>query len=204
MGRELLPPPRNFTRGIFKYRSTPPGFLPTDADLTRTIRSGLPGTAMPIFNQLSDREVRTVVEYVKSFSSRWRSATNYAPPMVIPNAPQWFNDPKTRSARAERARSTFQNNCAPCHGTDGSGKDATTRELQDSWGQPVTPTNLREPILRSGTGLEVIYRVLLNGIEGTPMPSFRDAFTDDQRWELVAFIGEFRSAAAKASSGDEQ
>jgi hypothetical protein len=39
--------PRNFRSGIFKFRSTPLGFLPTNADLTRTIRTGVAGTMMP-------------------------------------------------------------------------------------------------------------------------------------------------------------
>jgi mono/diheme cytochrome c family protein len=192
MGNELTPPPRNFARGVFKYRSTPPGFLPTDADLAQSIRNGLTGTAMPIFTQLSDREVRTVIEYVKSFSPRWRSVTNYAPPLAIPRPPGWFEIPERRRRNAGRGEALFQTACAPCHGIDGAGRDATAKALEDSLGQPVTPTDLRQPGLRSGRGLEVIYRVLMTGIEGTPMPSFADAFNEDQRWELVAYIGQLR------------
>lgn len=192
MGKELKPPPRNFARGVFKYRSTPPEFLPTNADLAQTIRNGLTGTAMPIFSQLSDREVRTVIEYVKSFSPRWRNATNYARPLAAPRPPGWFENVELRNNHATRGGMLFQTACAPCHGTDGTGRDAAAKALEDSWGQPVTPTDLRQPGLRSGRGLEVVYRVLLTGIEGTPMPSFADAFSDEQRWELVAFIGRLR------------
>lgn len=67
MGRTLVPPPRHFGRGVFKYRSTPPGFLPADEDLERTIRGGLSGTAMPVFSTLSEREVKAVIDYAKSF-----------------------------------------------------------------------------------------------------------------------------------------
>src|SRR5574337_2087133 len=41
----LFPKPRNFTKGIYKIRSTTT--LPTDTDLFRTITRGIPGTAMP-------------------------------------------------------------------------------------------------------------------------------------------------------------
>lgn len=204
MGKELKPPPRNFARGVFKYRSTPPGYLPTDADLAQTIRHGLAGTAMPIFSHLSDREVRTVIEYVKSFSPRWRSVTNYTRPLAIPRQPDWFSSPIVRNTKAGRGRELFQTACAPCHGTDGTGHDAVAKGLEDSWGQPVTPTDLRQAGLRSGRGLEVVYRVLMTGIEGTPMPSFADAFTEDQRWELVAFIGELRNQEPKAGPIDRQ
>lgn len=192
MGRELKPPPRNFGRGLFKYRSTPAGALPTDGDLERTIRGGLPSTAMPVFNNLSEREVRSVTEYVKSFSSRWRYPTNYAPALILPPLPAWFEKEAFLKARAEKGRTLFSTACSTCHGPDGSGRGATAKDLEDSWGQPATPTDLRLPALRSGRTLEAVYRVLLTGIDGTPMPSFAETMTEGQRWELVAFIVQLR------------
>jgi mono/diheme cytochrome c family protein len=192
MGRELKPPPRHFGRGLFKYRSTPAGALPTDADLDRTIRGGLAGTAMPIFSNLSDREIRSVIEYVKSFSPRWRNPTNYAPALVLPPLPLWFDDKSLLSVRAENGRALFGMTCATCHGPDGSGRGATAANLEDAWGQLATPTDLRQQTLRSGRTLEAVYRVLLTGIEGTPMPSFAETLTEEQRWEIVAFIAQLR------------
>ena len=43
----MLPRPRDFTSGRFKYKSTAPGEPPTDDDLLRTVRDGLPASAMP-------------------------------------------------------------------------------------------------------------------------------------------------------------
>ena len=44
-----------------------------------------------------------------------------------------------------------------------------------------------------------LYRVILHGIDGTPMPGYAEATTESQRWELVAFIlrcrEDYRSAA---------
>lgn len=192
MGRELKPRPRNFGRGIFKYHSTPAGALPGDADLERTIRGGLAGTAMPVFSSLSDREIKSVIEYVKSFSARWRNPTNYAPALTLPPLPAWFGNEALLKSRGAKGRSLFSTACAACHGPDGSGREATAKDLEDSWGQPVTPTDLRQPALRSGRTLETVYRVLLTGIDGTPMPSFAEAMTEEQRWELVAFIAQLR------------
>jgi mono/diheme cytochrome c family protein len=56
----------------------------------------------------------------------------------------------------------------------------------------VTPSDLRQEQLRSGRNLGAVYRVLETGIEGTPMPSFSEALTIDQRWDLVAFIAQLR------------
>src|SRR5262249_57497199 len=43
----LVPPPRDFTAGQFKFRTTASGQLPTDDDLFRTISRGASGTGMP-------------------------------------------------------------------------------------------------------------------------------------------------------------
>ena len=39
--------PRDFTAGLFKFRSTPSGSLPTDADLLRTVTEGISRSGMP-------------------------------------------------------------------------------------------------------------------------------------------------------------
>jgi mono/diheme cytochrome c family protein len=199
MSRDLMPPPRNFGRGVFKYRSTPAGALPTDADLERTIRGGLAGTAMPMFTQLSPREVKSVIEYVKSFSSSWRNPTNYAPPIELPAMPSWFDNAPMVKRKAEEGRRLFNASCVPCHGADGSGQGASAMELRDVWDQPVTVTDLRQPVLRSGRDLQAVYRVLITGIEGTPMPSFAEALTDQERWSLIALISELRKTYAEDS-----
>jgi len=67
----LDPYPRDFRRGIFKYKATPgPLAPPTDDDLMRAIRSGNPGSAMPAFDLLSDAEMETLVCYVKYLAIR--------------------------------------------------------------------------------------------------------------------------------------
>ena len=67
----LEPYPRDFRRGIFKYKSTPgPLAPPTDDDLVRAIRNGSPGTGMPAFNLLTDAELAALLDYVKYLSIR--------------------------------------------------------------------------------------------------------------------------------------
>lgn len=193
MGKETIPPPRNFGTGVFKYKRTPVGKLPSNDDLQRTVRNGLSGTAMPAFSQLSEREIESVVEYVKTFSGKWRHTTNYAAAVELPPLPKWFKDKKELEVRAQKGRELFQTLCASCHGADGSGRGAITVELIDSWGQPVKPTDLRVSQLRSGERLEDVFRVLHTGIEATPMPSFAEALSEESRWELVAYIQKLRT-----------
>src|SRR5262245_52657581 len=66
MGLTIQPPPRDFGAGLFKYRSTPSGSLPTNEDLARTVRHGIADTAMPAFTTLLPRDLDAVIEYVKT------------------------------------------------------------------------------------------------------------------------------------------
>ena len=68
----LSPRPRNFALGIFKFRTTPSGSVPTDGDLYRTVTRGVRGTAMPTWHELPDKERLAVVAFIKTFSSRWK------------------------------------------------------------------------------------------------------------------------------------
>lgn len=68
--RYLNPKPRDYRQGKFKFKSTLRNERPTDDDLKRTIRQGLPGTYMPSFLLLEDDELEAIVQYVKWLSMR--------------------------------------------------------------------------------------------------------------------------------------
>src|SRR5262245_62773613 len=68
----LVPPPRDFTGGQFKFRTTASGQLPTDEDLFRTVSRGADGTGMPPWQYLlSDDQRWALVDYIKTFEPRF-------------------------------------------------------------------------------------------------------------------------------------
>lgn len=66
----LNPYPRDFRKGVFKFKSTPKGMKPTRADLHRTVMEGIPGTAMPSFRLLDDPDREALITYVMYLSIR--------------------------------------------------------------------------------------------------------------------------------------
>lgn len=196
MGLTVKPRPRNFRDAVFKFRSTPSGFLPTDDDLARTIRGGLTGTAMPTFTTLRETEVRAVAEYVKSFSPRWAKPENHAAPVPLPAPPGWFDDADELVLRAAKGKKLFTTACAPCHGANGDGHGPSAPELKDSFGEPIPPSDLRKP-LRCGPEPKDIYRTLVTGLDGTPMPTFAGALPEQQLWEIIAHVLELRLEEAR-------
>ena len=188
MAPTLNPRPRSFREGMFKFRTTPYGALPTEDDLRHTIKNGLSGTAMGMFSQLTDSDISAVIEYVKSFSRRWRKAENYAEPLVFPEPPVWLSDAAQAAGHAKTGAVLFATHCSACHGTAADGKGPAVAALKDIWNQPARPSDLRQPHLRCGDRPEDIFRVLVTGLNGTPMVSFETVLTSDQRWDIIAWI----------------
>jgi mono/diheme cytochrome c family protein len=63
----LRPPPRDFTRGNFKFaRMRSSDEYPNDEDLVRIVKGGLHGTAMLPWD-IQEEELRRILQYVKSF-----------------------------------------------------------------------------------------------------------------------------------------
>ncbi|HEX3872424.1 MAG TPA: c-type cytochrome [Pirellulales bacterium] len=72
----LTPYPRDYRRGLYKFKATERASRPTHADLKRTLFEGIAGTAMPSFMLLPDDELEALVEYVKYLSIRGEVETS--------------------------------------------------------------------------------------------------------------------------------
>jgi mono/diheme cytochrome c family protein len=65
----LSPPPRDFTTGVYKIRTTS-NKTPSDQDLFKIITDGMPGTSMPPWKVLPEKDRWNLVAYLKTFGSR--------------------------------------------------------------------------------------------------------------------------------------
>ena len=102
----LNPYPRDYRRGIFKFKSTPKGEKPTDSDLEKTLREGIPGTAMPSFDLLADDEIVSLVDYVKFLAIRGEVERNLVLELSDLEAGEWLVSPETPEDGMELIQST--------------------------------------------------------------------------------------------------
>jgi mono/diheme cytochrome c family protein len=142
---------------------------------------------------LRESDVRAVAEYVKLFSRKWRKLENYALPVELPPEPAWLRDSDKLEQHATEGRKVFLTACASCHGEHADGKGPAATALKDDLGQPAQPADLREPHLRSGDEPSDIYRVLMTGLNGTPMVSFAETLSTENKWDVVAFVLKTRA-----------
>jgi mono/diheme cytochrome c family protein len=164
--RYLEPRPRDFTSGTFKFRSTPNGERPTDADLLRIVEEGVPGTQMPAWKGvLTDRELADVAAYVKGFSEDFRAGAPEAIP--VPEAPE------ESPVSASEGRMVYMlMECWACHGGHGRGDGKSGKTLEDDWGRKIRPWDLTRHRYKAGNDPRSLYRTFSTGLNGTPMPAY--------------------------------
>jgi len=177
----LFPRPRDLTSGIFKVRST--RTLPTDGDLFRVITRGIPGTAMPAWDFLTEAERWDLVAYIKGLSPVFGERAA-GPPLAIPPPPR-----QTRALLALGERFYADAGCVECHGPSGRGDGTSAPTLTDDWGHPIVPYDFTiSGRMKAGGTARDIYRTLLTGIGGTPMPSYADSLSEKEMWGLAYYV----------------
>ncbi len=198
----MYPRPRDFTLGLFKYKTSPGTTPPKDEDLIQTIKQGLPGTGMPGWtSMMTEQQIASLVPVIKGFdiASTW----------VPEDAPDDALDDDGRLVRIEMAlkitdteptegrvpyseeslemgKKAFVKTCSECHGKTGRGNILSGKKLADDWGNRLWPRDLTKPWSWRWSEIQdeaadqardktitAIYERLSIGIPGTPMPAHR-------------------------------
>jgi mono/diheme cytochrome c family protein len=194
----LDPKPRDFTKAVFKCRSTPSGTLPLDSDLYDTISRGIHASGMPSWKPLLRQERADLVAYLKTFSPAFEEEK---PGTAIPIPPEPPSSPESVKRGAELFQSM---NCWQCHGKDGKGHGPSAASLTDSKGYPITPFDFTSGThFKCGESDQDMFRDLVTGLDGTPMPSFADAMNQDQKWDVVHYIRSLSASKAHSEVKDD-
>jgi putative copper resistance protein D len=120
--------------------------------------------------------VLVVVSYALAFTV----APNIPTPAVPFTARFAQNPTPDTPATIDAGRTTFQANCAICHGPRALGDGPQAFLLQPR------PVNLQLHVPQHAQG-EVHYWIT-NGVAGTGMPAWKDTLSDTQRWEIVRYL----------------
>lgn len=188
----LWPRPRDFTQGTFKIRHTASGELPTDQDLFLTVTHGLPGSAMPSWSQeLTDKQRRNVVQFVKYRLVADRQFTDKENETFT--LIDYGQQVPSSEESIKKGRELFMTKakCLECHGSEGRGDGNATQK--DEWGFRIFPAQLDKCWNFRGNREDPynprnVFREISTGLNGTPMPSFADVLTVEERWHIANFV----------------
>ena len=136
------------------------------------VTDGMPGTSMPAWRALPDKERSAVVAYIKTFAEAYKGAK--LEPVAVPK------EVASSEASLRRGKKMFDAfECVKCHGAAGRGDPAPGSDLKDDWGHPIRPANLHKPWnFRGGPERKDVVMRLLTGVAGTPMPAIADSVED--------------------------
>ena len=191
----LWPRPRNFNGGTFKIRHTASGQLPLiDVDLFQTVTHGLPGSAMPSWEGILTEEQRKDVlafvttELVKDRSWQDKEFEEFHVLQLDKLQPK----PATPESILRGSELIVEKKCIECHGLEGRG-DGNAFNLKDDWGFSIQPADWHKCWNFRGSrqdpyNVKNIFRTFSTGINGTPMPSFADNATIDERWDIANYV----------------
>jgi mono/diheme cytochrome c family protein len=188
--RHLFPRPLDFRAGRFRLASTLNG-VPTPEDLDTVVRQGIPGAAMPAFEDLSESQRRLLVgevlrlyregvraEFIREASREGEeldedqileAVQQYATPGEVVRVPRIGPADSTAIERGKQAY--FDLGCRHCHGDDGRGAPGIS--LLDDSGRPTRPRDLVYESFKGGQDAESVYRRIFAGMPGTPHPACR-------------------------------
>lgn len=102
---------------------------------------------------------------------------------TVPAEYAGMTNPLGADASAEGAK-IFKTNCETCHGKQGYGDGPVGTSLDPK------PQNLAE--LQTVVADDFLYWRIAEGSPGTSMPPWKNILTEEQIWQLTAFIRTFK------------
>ncbi|MDH5667391.1 MAG: c-type cytochrome [Nitrospira sp.] len=199
----LWPRPRNFNQGTFKIRHTASGELPLfdpkkagegQNDLFETVTHGLPGSAMPPWEGiLTDEQRLQVLSFVTTELIKDRSFQDQeTETQTVLQLASVTPKEATEESIKRGSELIVEKKCIECHGVEGRG-DGNAFNLKDDWGFSIQPADWHKCWNFRGSrqdpyNVKNVFRTFSTGINGTPMPSFADTTSVDERWDIANFV----------------
>ena len=213
----LIPPPRNFKQGLFKFGRVMAGELPSDNDLHRIIRKGLHGSAMLPWD-LEKPAIMAIIQYLKTFSpGTWEGEDKkVGQVMTLSKDPYGLAHKQSAIAKGKEVYH-MEANCQSCHrayisrqefqamNEKVNGEKMALDEIEEDFDQlkmqeseyqfdgterlvkTLPPDFTWHPIRSAQTVAELFLR-LKSGVGGTTMPSWYEVLSDNDIWAVSYYV----------------
>lgn len=156
----------------------------------RDPRAYQPGSIMPSFAHLNAEDMKNLVAYIQSLGrKRFEDPANrHIYEAYYPEADSAFwkasehHKPNVDSAAAANSGAgIFRQNCAVCHGLNGTGNGPNALAMAKK------PANFTRPFYQSYSDKTWYWRVA-EGVPGSRMPRWKLKLEPEQMWYLVAYL----------------
>lgn len=192
----LLPPPRDFTKGVFKGRSSHPEMPPVSTDLMRSLIHGIPLSAMLSYSFMDVQQQVALIAHVKDLA-KGHFPKGFGFPLKSGNFHRDAGMPFPTAETLARGRALFERfNCIACHGEKGDGRGPVTETLSDAvavhdgmeFERPSSVRDFTQGIYSGGPNVRHMYLRVSGGVQGTVMPPFATSVSVEDRWALTHYV----------------
>jgi mono/diheme cytochrome c family protein len=214
--RFLYPKPRDFQSGRFRLISTG-NMVPTRDDLLAVLRRGMPGSSMPSWEHLSDKDRNLLVDEILKMrhdglhgqivarlkeddeeiveADVLADVERRTTPGEVLTTPEFSAVDASAIARGQQI--FLEKGCAACHGKEGRGDGQQV--MVDSEGLPTRPRDLTRGIFKGNHDPASIFRRIALSMPGTPMPA-SPLLSTEQKVDLVKFVLSLSSESAREAA----
>jgi hypothetical protein len=196
----LNPPPRDFTSGNYKIKSSAlrGHDVPSDDDVFRMIRDGMPGTAMPGWSDLLiEQDMWDLVAYVKTFAGN----TTSRPPSWSTTAVPF----RVRRTASKRARSCSRTATAASSATARRARATLSKRLKGDAGERTWPRNLTKAmdLPRRQRGRRTSSRASPPAFPAprcrpSPIPRAARSLSAEETWHVAHYVASLAKTAQAA------
>ena len=210
----MYPPPRDFTKGAYKFANVMAGELPHNEDLYHIIKGGLNGTAMLPWSIHGERLV-AVTEYIKTFSPETWEGEDKVPGTKFDLPADPFGEARKAEAieqgkrvyhitaacischrgyesKADISQYSKEINGAPMKDNEFSSDLYQLKPQDTEMGYKVIPPDFTFHDLRTITDVPSIVTRLMYGVSASGMPGWKDVVTDEELWALAYYVDSLR------------
>ena len=105
-------------------------------------------------------------------------------------------DLPTKAISLVEGKEIYERNCASCHGELGLGDGSAAK------GMTPAPPAIGTRDAMHDVSPALMYRIVSVGIAGTPMASWADKLSADERWNVVAYVNSLRTTPQQIAEGE--
>lgn len=128
--------------------------------------------------------MQAAVAWVNAFGRDVRPVTS-APELLAPEG----NPVPATPASVEAGRRLFRESCARCHGEGGRGDGPDAAQLS------LRPADLYQHVPYHSDAQ--LFFFTSEGLFGTPMPSFKDKLSEEERWHIINYMRALTTPAER-------
>ncbi len=178
--------PTDFTKGVYKYRTTAWGKFPTNNDIERSISYGLKGTSMPAYKDLlTSQEIKNLSKYVKGLSNNKNGTLSV--PVQVPSS---FKDANVGNGKNLYSKM----GCIQCHGKKLDGLEDRLAIINTGRNLPGRSDRVPARDLtdyrnyRRGSSMVDLYTSIYTGLNGTLMTGYGSVLSKQEIIDVAAYL----------------